>query len=547
MPTAAQIQSVLAIQTVASLITGAATITDVSNYSSIGVGSGSTVKILLYITDPTGESVYKNTGYDAANFASPDLEPLSGDTTFNFNLAQYTTDAYITGQYGVNIKIQVTQGSDITETYKILYANVCACCNNIVPDVQGDVSYNTAIVSVIDYTNYKTWTALTNVLTLTPPAGTGSAQTGTFGGTPAKLVFEPPTGQFPFTGVWQWGLQSDVTYTDATTGTSTTCRLIAAGRFEVVQSQLCKVRCLLDKYRTQVYAALAKKQNDQLQTTYLMAEADYLMAFASERCALPQTTIDKYIANIYLITGIDPDCECGCGDGTSQPLVPTSSVNGTNGTNGSQILYGSGAPSNGAGAVNDTYINTANGDMYKKTGASTWTFQLNIKGAAGATGASGAVVLYNNFANKATETSGSFETIDEFEVPLNTLTTDGDELVTSFVYNNTADTIDPQQNVRILFAGTSLSDGIPISFSGGITKIVIAARIVRTSNTTANVQLKATLIMGIEEQNSLFLPLQPIASLNFTTTAYTIAQQAYDLVVGDIVSESMEVIYNHKS
>ena len=61
-----------------------------------------------------------------------------------------------------------------------------------------------------------------------------------------------------------------------------------------------------------------------------------------------------------------------------------------------QWLSGSGAPAGGTGAVNDWYIvnqgTVGLGDVYKKTGASTWTLQGNIRGAAG----NGSVNAVNN-------------------------------------------------------------------------------------------------------------------------------------------------------
>ena len=67
----------------------------------------------------------------------------------------------------------------------------------------------------------------------------------------------------------------------------------------------------------------------------------------------------------------------------------TSGANGTNGTNGSTWYTGTIAPSTGTGVVNDFYLNTSNGDYYKKTGASTWTLQANLTGPQGATGSQG--------------------------------------------------------------------------------------------------------------------------------------------------------------
>lgn len=71
--------------------------------------------------------------------------------------------------------------------------------------------------------------------------------------------------------------------------------------------------------------------------------------------------------------------------GPQGPAGPagTNGTNGTNGADGSVWYSGSGAPSGATGKVGDFYLNTVNSDVYKKTGASAWTFQLNIKGADG--------------------------------------------------------------------------------------------------------------------------------------------------------------------
>jgi|GEM_PF-3692409 len=53
-------------------------------------------------------------------------------------------------------------------------------------------------------------------------------------------------------------------------------------------------------------------------------------------------------------------------------------------------LNGVSTPASTLGKIGDWYINTATCDLYKKTATSTWTLQCNIKGAAGAQGATGA-------------------------------------------------------------------------------------------------------------------------------------------------------------
>jgi len=47
---------------------------------------------------------------------------------------------------------------------------------------------------------------------------------------------------------------------------------------------------------------------------------------------------------------------------------------------------GAGAPTGGLGNVGDMYMNTATGDVYEKTGTSTWTLRDNITGPQGTPG-----------------------------------------------------------------------------------------------------------------------------------------------------------------
>lgn len=62
---------------------------------------------------------------------------------------------------------------------------------------------------------------------------------------------------------------------------------------------------------------------------------------------------------------------------------------GTNGVNGSTWYTGAGAPSSATGAVGDLYLNTDNGDVYKKT-ASGWGSSIsNLTGPAGSAGSGG--------------------------------------------------------------------------------------------------------------------------------------------------------------
>lgn len=58
------------------------------------------------------------------------------------------------------------------------------------------------------------------------------------------------------------------------------------------------------------------------------------------------------------------------------------------GAPGSTWFTSTGAPAGGTGIVGDFYLNSANGDFYQKTGASTWTLRGNIRGPTGGGGGS---------------------------------------------------------------------------------------------------------------------------------------------------------------
>lgn len=553
MPTTAQIQSVLSISGEYSLITGAATIADTSNYASIGVVSPDTVKILLYIQDSAGNLFYKNAGYDAADFSAPDLEPLAGTDTYSFTMPTDITGAYMTGQYTINEKVQVVQDTETTEAYKALYQNVVASCNGIVPKVTGDVSYNTAEVSVTDSTNYKTWTALANTLTLYPPQQSEQvSQSSTFGGSPATLTYEPPSGQYPYTGKWGWKLSTEYTYTDILTSASTTCLIAAQGYFDVIQSQLCNVLCVLKKYRAQVFQLTANSQvqGALAKKNLLEAEGEYMLAFAAERCGRPQTEIDGYVAVIYELIGVDPnsDCDCGCGDGTSQPLVPTSIINGADGTDGTVIYSGTTVPSNGTGVVGDYYIRTTNGFLYKKTGATTWTYLLTMIGSSGAAGVSGTSLLFSNFADSPTVTT-SWETwaaktaTTTFGTDAENLVNDGDSLriVVEFVCSAPTG-----QDTRIrLNASVNLAGVNSGFYASNINFIRYEICISKLTDTTATVagQILFSSDNGFTwaTVNELSIKKATIALANTTTTNNVITAEADSDAAGDVVCQYMTV------
>lgn len=74
--------------------------------------------------------------------------------------------------------------------------------------------------------------------------------------------------------------------------------------------------------------------------------------------------------------------------GSQGPTGNTGST-GSPGAAGSVWRSGAGPPAGGLGVVGDWYLNTANGDVHEKTGASAYTLRDNITGPTGLTGATG--------------------------------------------------------------------------------------------------------------------------------------------------------------
>jgi hypothetical protein len=62
---------------------------------------------------------------------------------------------------------------------------------------------------------------------------------------------------------------------------------------------------------------------------------------------------------------------------------------GPSGVDGEKWYASAGTPAGGTGVVGDWHLNSTNGDVSEKTGASTWTLRANIKGPQGETGPAG--------------------------------------------------------------------------------------------------------------------------------------------------------------
>lgn len=538
-----QLENTLKLTGVFSLINGAATLTDSSVWSSLGVSSA---KILLQINDPTGDLVYQNAGYFTANYGAPDLDVFNSIPTFSFTLPQDINGDYLQGTYTINIAIQLISAFGTQTFSDTVYENVSSCCNGVVANVTPGINYLNAQVTVVDNTNYGNFISVANTITLYPDPTTGqAAQTATGSGTPYTLIWQPPMGQKTYTGNWKWTLSSVLTYIDQTTQAQTTCLVTGSGVFEVNQNPICKVLCFLNKYVSQVQLQQANSTVNAalMERQLIQAQGYFALLLGMNDCG---KNGEAYVNMIYRLIGVinpnDGDC-CGCGGTAVTPLIPSASIDGTDGTDGLSFLQGVDVPGSGLGVVGDSYLNSSNYDIYKKTGASTWTLTGNLQGPSGATSG---IVLHNDITNNAT-LGTSLEILKTYTIPANQLSTDGSYLIVAGrVRTTTGSTIDSTKLTGIYFNGNAVDT---ITFTtANIDVVMFEIRINRFSNTTLKIQSGTVFTYQTIPfvAASLLSGFAVTAGLDLTANPYDITVKGNSDVIGDLVCEQLTVTYFKK-
>lgn len=181
---------------------------------------------------------------------------------------------------------------------------------------------------------------------------------------------------------------------------------------------------------------------------------------------------------------------------------------GLNGTAGATWLTGSGVPSVGLGANNDLYLNTANGDVYRKT-SGVWVVIANIIGPAGG-GSGGATDLgYVAATRLLTSSTGADVTIPEAVAGGNSgLMTGADKTAV----NNISATI----NTAI----TNLIGGAPAALD---TLNELAAALNDDANYAATL---TTALNGKQNLNSTLTSLSSVSTTAFGRSLLTLANVA---------------------
>lgn len=531
--TPAQLSAALRVKKEFNLITGAGVLTDLTNWLGLGIIAPDSAAVLLKLIDPTGSTVYINAGYDTDSYAAPDFTLVT--TTKNFAIPSDVNSEYITGTYTLYIKAQVVDDGDTVTTASAVETTAVVCDCTATVSIEVDTDYATAMLTTTDTTSYGAYSSITRTHTIYPPplSGLPNQATGATTNVYTNIV----------TTMWSVGIVSDVTYLNAS-DTYTTCRLTGSKEFVVEADTLCETLCLLKKFRTgELYSRFGKKCTEDIERAWNLAIDEYVLAMNAIRCGRPQSEVDTHIDKIYELTGLDPNCDCGCTSDYPTPVVPTSIINGTDGADG----------------VTPQFQNTGVWIQVSTDNGVTWDnlFSLAaVTGAAGAAGtngtdgADGTAVLANQYPNLST-LGVAFESLAEGRTPYilsaNTLNTNLDDITIRAVFTTNGAGTTPK--VRVAFNGSTMNGNA--QFGGGVAKIVFDIRLSRITNTTAKYETRVTkYTIGLFTANLYDMAEEDvvsIAGLDFTANPYNIDVQGDSDVIGDVTCAVFNVNYGHKS
>lgn len=419
--TQAQVETAFTVKKTFDFTTGVLTLADVTNWASLGINlKGSNfplntdeLKVNFKIADPTGNTVFQSAGYSTNDYTTATWnETQSIPYSSTYSLPTDINGNYLNGTYSIVFKFQlITSGG--TLTCEVNYSqNVCSCqtlCGgNKTISIETIVDYSTAIITATDKTNYGDYFAITRQNTIYPPPSTGYASQTTSAAANV-YVNNLPTKRV-VTGTWSAKIVSDVQYA-VTADTFVVCRFEGSKEFDVTADQICKMLCVMANWRMSFYTKeKGKKNTADIERAFALANADFNLGVNAVRCGKDPSA---YFANIYVLLGIDPNCDCGCDSVVGTPIIPTSVINGTDGRTAEFRVSG-----------------TIFQWKYEDEGGWTNLFDFSTLATQGANGENGTTVLFNEpaVAQSTVIQNGTTSAEDLFSenLPANTFQSDGD-------------------------------------------------------------------------------------------------------------------------
>lgn len=365
--------------------------TDSTDYVSQGVALAD-VNGCFRIIAPSGVTIYDNTDFsdsgcdikvstsviDQKEIPTGTLELgnyIITYTVYDIVLLTYSTITYTYDNEYVSPTIEITQ-----------FVNVIASLYSQTDDTDYVVNGKTPTMVRVNKLVY-------------PP--------GIEGGPPAPITTTAATlrTNVVYNGPATAIITNYVTYT-FDDGLIVVANLFGSQVLNINGSFYCSVMCGLKAYGDKTKNCDEKlrtlyENNFKLATSYLTLVMGLIDCNGGDK-------IDTYLGYIVDIIG---DCNCGCDDSDDNfsritgwgTIIGADGEDGVDGVNGTLWYSGVTTPPGGTGVIGDWYINTATGDIYKKTGTTSWTLELNIQGVPGA-------VILNNVTTGSATTSGTTDT-----------------------------------------------------------------------------------------------------------------------------------------
>lgn len=303
----------------------------VEDVTDVSLAGYEEVKFLFKITSPAGNVLYKNAGYDTDDYSVSDFgsdEIYTMPLTANGDVQE--------GKYKIDIKIQFTDSdtpaNDFTTSKTIYTAKYCLCDK---PTVKLNLAYDCdlATFTSTDETSYSskdlTYYSLDRTHIISPPLSSG------LGNQTSDLE------EFVLDNLWTGSYEAQVkssvvfrganTYNDDAEPTLSDFMFYVTGADEThveCNDVLCEMYCGAKKIESKYKA----EKNSKIKENYLKLlnlASDYLNFAKESRSCGDTAKLAYWKERFYEETGLDENCDCGCTDGESAPVVPKNSSNGS--------------------------------------------------------------------------------------------------------------------------------------------------------------------------------------------------------------------------
>lgn len=295
----------------------------IEDISALGLTGTEEAKFLFKITSPSGTVIYKNAGYDAGTYTTTNV-----GYSATSNLPLTTSGLPEEGKYKVEIKVRYTDDNTAgspTYTYStktILTSELCMCDLKTV-SINHTYDIDAMTFTSKDTTSYNgslTYHSLSRVHTVRPPLASGfadlvgSATSEIYGGL--------------YAGNWQSTVKSYVTlkgYNDDN-ATWSYFQFYWTGEKDsdvVNDDTICKMYCGFKSLETAANEAKGTAKT-ALQVKLANGAAIMVLAMNAKKCS-DTDKLSYYYDQFWSVTGLDPECGCGCADSVSGVIINSTS------------------------------------------------------------------------------------------------------------------------------------------------------------------------------------------------------------------------------